>query len=57
MEMDSFIASLNIARFKEILKWETDPTKQDALRRLLAEEEKRLERNSAAAVESAETSA
>lgn len=42
MKVESFIATRNIARFRELLERETDPAKQDSLRRLLAEEEKRL---------------
>jgi hypothetical protein len=41
-QMDKFIAQLNIKHLRELLAKETDETKQQALQRLLADEEEKL---------------
>jgi hypothetical protein len=40
--MERFIAQQNVARYKELLKTETDPTKRTLLQGLLTEEEVKL---------------
>jgi hypothetical protein len=40
--MDRWIAEHNIADFRRQLATETDPTKREALRRILAEDEAKL---------------
>lgn len=40
--MDEFVLSRNVARFKELLQKESNPSQRKLLEQLLAEEESRL---------------